>query len=538
MHREVRGSARLRRVGACLLVLGCVLGGSGCTEDGNDAPAPTVPTDPGETVEPDGPEEPDGPGDGATVAPAAPLPLEQLAAFSSVATMDAGSNCTGTLIDTGVPSGPAYVLTNGHCVGDVGRSPQGTTVDLEWFGTAEFFRAAGNLDATLRADVVAIEYSTMHLTDTAIVRLDATLDELAGYGITPVPIADTEPASGDAVVNVGVPVQHLIDSDWVMRRGECTLGTQHTLLEFNWIWQRAWSNDCPGIVQGSSGSPLFTLAADGTPEAVVGMINTTTWGSPAGRGGDCFLNRPCELAGGDAEVAERTSYAQSVAGLGGCFDATSGEFGLGADCPLTVTSVWASIGGGSFRGGGIPDSVGRLPGASLVGREAGAVRTALVPLGDGSECRDPDTYDESTPVDVPATTGSEWEIEGTAVDVDLPDVEGWYALCAVFEEDYAGAATVTYEVDRTPPAVDVEVSVEDVGGGARWVRPYLEPPEIATIRFTWGREGEVDCDDTESFQDFFIVPLLLEPDDLPATYCVYGLDNAGNASPVTELAVE
>jgi hypothetical protein len=540
----------MRRLVAGMVAIGCFGAASGCTDDGDDVVAPTLPTAPavssppasavpGSTrpPEPTVPDDAGEPGGSEAPAPAEPLPLEQLASFASVAMMDAGSNCTGTLIDTGVAAGPAYVLTNGHCVGDVGRSAQRTTIDVEWFGTAEFFRVAGNLDATHQVDVIAIEYSTMHMTDTAIVRLDATLGELAGYGITAVPITEREPARSDAVTNVGIPVQNLVDTEWVMRRSECTLGDQHTVLEFTWIWQRVWSNDCPGIVQGSSGSPLFALAADGTPEAVVAMINTTTWGTATERGGDCFLNRPCELERGTARVAEQTSYAQSVAGVGECFSATSGEFALGGDCPLSVTSVWASRGGGSFRGGGLPDSVGALPVASVVGRAAGPVRTALVPLSDGGECREPDTYADSVPVDVPATTGTEWEVEGTAVDVDLPETEGWYGLCAVSAEEYSGAATVTYEVDRTPPVADVHVSIEDLGAGAFWVRPYLAPPEIATIRFTWGAAGEVDCSDTRSFQDFFIVPLLLEPENLPATYCVYGMDNAGNASAVRELAV-
>lgn len=525
----------------CLAVAGCEDDGADSSESTSPGSTPPTTTGP-DTAESDGSEDPGDPDDpdesgGHRPTPADPLPLEQLAAFSGVARMDAGSNCTGTLIDTGVATGPAYVLTNGHCVGDVGRSGQRTTVDLEWFGTAEFLRAAGNLDATLEVDVVALEYSTMHMTDTAIVRLDATLDELAGYGVTAVPITDVEPAAGDPVINVGVPVQDLFDDDWILRRGDCTLGDRHTLLEFNWIWQEVWANDCPGIVQGSSGSPLFAPTADGAPATIVAMINTTTWGSVGGRGGDCFMNRPCELSAGSVSVAERTSYAQRVAGLGACFDAVTGEFGLDGECPLAVTSVWSSPGGGTFRGGGLPDSVGALPGASLVARRAGTVRTVLVELGDGDECADPAVYIGATEIEVPASTGTEWKAEGTAAAVDLPEVEGWYALCALFGDDHAGAATITFEVDRTPPAVELVIAVEDLGEGAVWVRPYLEPPEIATIRFTWGPAGQVDCEDAASFQDFFIVPLLLEAGDQPATYCAYGLDNAGNASPVTEVEI-
>jgi hypothetical protein len=464
-----------------------------------------------------------------------PLPLSRLAAFSGVASLNAGSNCSGTLIDTGVPAGPAYVLTNGHCVGDIGRSPQATTVGLDWFGTAEFLAAKGNADATVTVDVVGLEYSTMRHTDTAIVRLKPTLGELEGLGLRPVRITDAEPASGAAVVNVGVPVQDLDAADWVLRRGECTLGNQHTLIESFWLWFGVWSNDCPGIIQGSSGSSLFTVDADGNPTAIVAMINTTTWGATAANGGACTINHPCEVTADGAAMVEKTSYAQSVAGIGKCFD-TSGRFTLDKGCPLPRSSVWAESGGGSFRGGDLPNAVGTLPVVSIVGRMAGTVRTALAELGDGAACQRPDTYAGAPRAALPEA-GDEGEQTGVEVPVDLPEKEGRFVLCAVSGSDYAGAATVLFDVDRTPPIFAANAEVEDIGGGTVIVRPHLVPPEISTVRFTWGAPEKVDCGDTASFQDFFIVPLTLQASDLPATYCVYGLDAAGNATPVTKIEI-
>lgn len=469
----------------------------------------------------------------ATVAD--PLPLAQVAAFSAVASLNAGSNCTGTLIDTGVPTGPAYLLTNGHCVGDVGRSAQATTVGLEWFGTAEFLAAKGNADSTLTVDVVGLEYSTMRHTDTAIVRLKPTLGELEGLGLKPVKITDAEPAGGTAVVNVGVPVQDLDADDWVLRRGDCTLGTQHTLIESFWLWFGAWSNDCPGIIQGSSGSPLLTVGDDGAPTAIVAVINTTTWGGTAANGGACSINHPCEVTADGTTMTEKTSYAQSVAGIGKCFDG-SGGFALGSGCPLPRSSVWAEFGGGAFRGGDLPSAGGALPGASFVGRAAGTVRTVLVELGDGTACQQPATYAEARTSALPKA-GEEWEQVGVEVPAGLPEEEGRFTLCAVAGSDYVGAASVLFEVDRTPPIFAANAEVEDIGGGSVVVRPHLVPPEISTVRFTWGPQGTVDCTDTAAFRDFFVVPLTLEAPDLPATYCVYGLDAAGNAGPVTKIEI-
>ncbi len=505
--------AQLGRVAALAVILTL----TGCT----GTPSPTTPT-----VTP------------ATPTPAAaadPLPLAQVATFSGVASLNAGSNCTGTLIDTGVPSGPAYVLTNGHCVGDVGRSAQATTIGVEWSGTAEFLRAEGNLDDTLAVDVVGLEYSTMRHTDTAVVRLKPKLGELEGLGIKPVPIAAAEPASGAEVTNVGVPVQGLDWDDWVLRRGDCKLGTQHTLLESHWLWFGVWSNDCPGIIQGSSGSPLFTLGADGTPNAIVAMINTTTWGGTAANGGMCSINHPCEVTADGVTMAEKTGYAQSVAGLGKCFD-SHGEFALGGECALPVSSVWAESGGGGFRGGNEPNSSGAKPEVSLVGRDAGSVRTALVALGDATACAKPATYAQAKAKKLPRA-GEDWEQVGVTVPVDLPTEEGRFLLCAVNGSDYAGAASVAFEVDRTPPIFAAAADVEDIGGGAVVVRPHLIPPEISTVRFTWGAPDTVDCADTDGFQDFFVVPLTLEAADLPASYCIYGMDAAGNRTDVTRIEI-
>lgn len=40
-----------------------------------------------------------------------------------------------------------------------------------------------------------------------------------------------------------------------------------------------------------------------------------------------------------------TSYTQSVAGIGRCFDSTTGEFALGGLGPLPVPDIWAEESG-------------------------------------------------------------------------------------------------------------------------------------------------------------------------------------------------
>ncbi|WP_040166270.1 trypsin-like serine protease [Microbacterium gorillae] len=469
--------------------------------------------------------------------PADPLPLADLGTFSAVVELNAGSNCTGTLIDTGVSTGPAYVLTNGHCAGGIGRSSQETATAVEGFGTATFFAAAGNEGGTVEAQVAEIAYLTMHRTDTAIVRLNTTLADLERLGVAPLRIVETEPTANTEVVNVGVPVEGLADADWVLRRGDCTLGPQRTLLESTWIWFNAWTTDCPGIVQGSSGSPLLRMNESGAPEAIVAMINTTTWGADPAFGGACSLHRPCEVGeDGVTVMRPRTSYAQSVAGVGHCFDPTTGRFHTGGECPLPLTSVWAELGGGAFRGGDEPNAFGQTPAVTLVAKTAGASRTALVPLGDGRECTQKSTYASAATVQLPKATNS-WEPDGRSVPVDLPTTEGWYLLCAIRGDDLAGAATVIFEVDRTPPVFAAGAHIDRMDEGVI-IRPYLVPPELAQPRYTWGDPDSTDCDDPSTFTDYRVIPLFIPAAELPAVYCVMALDVAGNASPVTRIPLD
>lgn len=463
-----------------------------------------------------------------------PSRSRKLGDFTGVARLEMGSNCTGTVVDTGVDDGPAYVITNGHCTGDVSRPAQSVTVGADWFGQGYLLDTHDNpAPYTITAEV--LEYSTMRGRDVSLVRLEESLGTLRALGIRPVPIIDEEPAEGTKVRNIAAPVQDLDHGEWVLRGGDCTLTRQTDLIEFSWLWRDSWANDCPGVRQGSSGSPLLTVGADGGPEAIAAVINTTTWAADPANGGHCFLNRPCELGDGGATMVEKTSYAVSVAGIGRCFD-DKGVFALGGSCPLEVPSVWANSGGGIFRGGGLPDANNADARANLavnpaVGDSA-PVRTALVELTDASVCADPATYADAATATVPATE-HDWD-EGHIVAVTLPEVEGHYALCAVAKDDYAGAATVLFEVDRTPPLFQPGASVYDLGEGNVSVSPFLNPPELSTVRFTWV-PGDAECPAPETFQDFFIVPLTLMADDLPATYCIYGLDQAGNTTDVVRI---
>ena len=507
-----------KRTRAAVLVA-CAVVLTGCTVDVPDA----------------GPSASVSPQSSAEATRAEPLQAEDILAFGGIAALDAGSDCTGTLIDTGASGGPAYMLTSARCVGGMGRSPQSTTIDAEWAGTAEFLITRGDAAATLQVDMVELAYSTMRHTDLAIVRLDATLGELEDLGLRALPITDRGPTSGDSVV-VGVASQGA-DADVVaLHRDDCTLGPQHTVIESSWIWFDVWSTDCSVVEKGYTGSPLLSVDGAGAPLQIVAMGETTAVGVDSADGAECTLGRPCELSDdGDVKLGQ-TGFAQSVAGVGRCFDASTGRFSTGTACPLPMSDVWTEYGGGSFRGGATTDAFGRPPEASLVGGSVGVVRTVVVPIGDGTPCLDERTYLDSAARVLPHA-GDRRQQVGVIVPIELPEAEGYYLLCGVRARGYSGAASVLFQVDRTPPVIAAGAVVQPLARGGVIVRAHLDPPELAAVRFGWGARGAFDCRDTDQLTDFFVAPLVIEAEDLPAVYCIYGMDAAGNRTPVTRIDI-
>lgn len=455
-----------------------------------------------------------------------PDPVSPVAAgeaVSGVGQVLVTGQCTGTLVDTGVPTGPAYVLTNGHCADGWGQDGNVVLVDEDaWDGASVAFGLVAGEDPGPVLPVETIAYSTMKGTDVAVLRLEGTLGQAEALGLEPLAIASAAPAPGDEVTNVGIPVQDLPHDAWVQRVGTCTLGEQTDLIEHIWYWHDFWANDCPGIIQGSSGSPLV---ADGE---VVAVINTTTYGGFV-RGGECFLGNPCELTEDGEAVVDDRSYAAPVDGLDACFDA-EGTFGLGGACPLPGPGLTTSTIGLHVTLDAVRDGTAHTD-VTLLSDEAADVSYGLVPATAGQPCLDASAYTGRTRAEATTTTG-EGLVEATSVVVDLPATEGRYLWCATTGRP-ADAAVVVLDVDGTPPVFTPTITVEDIGGTV-WIRPTFVAPELANIEVAWGRD--LDCA-TAELRTFLTVPTAIETTDLPVTYCVQGADLAGNTGQVQSFTV-
>ena len=507
---------RKRTRAAVVLVCAAVL--AGCTVEARDSGASA-------TTSPDA---------APPVTGVEPVPAEEIGFFSGIGALGAAPDCTATLIDAGADDGPAYLLTAGRCVGGMGRSPQSTTIGADGVGATEFLRLEGSPAATVDVDVAEIAYSTMRHVDLAIVRLDAAVGELESLGLRALPIADRQPTAADDVVFAGIAPAEPGSDAGALHRDDCRLRTRHTVIESSWIWFDVWSVDCAHIEEGFTGSPLLSVDSQGRPREIVGIGNTTAVGVVPADGGACALGRPCELGDDGGVRMEPVTFAQSVAGLNRCFAPSTGAFSPDPPCPLPMSDVWAEEGGGVFRGGDTTDARGRSPDVSLVGESVSVVRTTLVPIGDGTACLDKSTYAESAARLLPQA-GEQWELVGAIVPVDLPESEGFHLLCAVRAEGYDRAASVLFQVDRSPPVMAADAVVERLDDGGLVVRPLLAPPEIAAVRFGWGTSGAIDCADAEQLDDYFLAPLVIGVDELPAVYCIYGMDAAGNRTPVSRI---
>ncbi|MEO5964167.1 MAG: trypsin-like peptidase domain-containing protein, partial [Candidatus Limnocylindrales bacterium] len=232
--------------------------------------------------------------------------------------------CTLVLVDAapGVTTGPAYALTNGHCVGINGND---VLVDQPLDGATAVFDYFADTPERREVPVTKVVYASMKGTDLAILQLDATVGALADAGYHPWPIGDIGPLDGssrDVIMTgapVGAPIVDIPEAERYLRLGTCSLDTNPVRInERLWLWS-ALRNDCPEVLPGNSGSPVIDIET----ATLVGLINTTTYKGE--NGAPCWLGRPCEVVDNGEDALPDTSYAMPLGSLSGCF-AADGSF--------------------------------------------------------------------------------------------------------------------------------------------------------------------------------------------------------------------
>ena len=233
--------------------------------------------------------------------------------------------CTGFLVSTGQhANAPAYVLTNGHCQGNLGKLPGDREILVDR-STKTQFTVNYFHDFTaerLTIPVKRLVYGTMKNNDIAILELTKTQAELTAAGITPLQIATKPAALGEPLLVVGVPSQGVKAELNFLHAATCRAGAVANVREDIYNWQNSIRHQC-SIVGGMSGSPMISLKT----HQVVGIVNTGV-NDNAAKQPQCSINRPCEVVkNGWVQTFPQENYGQAIDRIPTCFD-SQGRFNL------------------------------------------------------------------------------------------------------------------------------------------------------------------------------------------------------------------
>lgn len=244
-------------------------------------------------------------------------------------TLQSGESCSAVLLDTrnrqGQATGPAYLLTSGHCVlFEFGSSR--THLPMEARVTFHYFHDTPQRHR--RYAVRSAKWSSLVGTDLAVLEVDATLVSLIQAGINPLKLAPHLTRKSHDVLNVGAPGGFTENG---LRLSVCDEQTAGTFIDHPGVFPLAMRNRCD-LHAGSSGSPML----DRRTNEITGIVSKvgTSRDTPTAIG--CERSSSCQAA--------RFNYTYAAHFLHHCF--IDGIFtSNGAGCSLetvdlTVMEPW------------------------------------------------------------------------------------------------------------------------------------------------------------------------------------------------------
>ncbi|MFT0865175.1 trypsin-like serine peptidase [Pseudomonas sp. CAM1A] len=392
--------------------------------------------------------------------------------------------CMGTLLDTrapgGVARGPAYVLTAGHCVSKrngviVQDHPLQATITFNYF--------ADTITERHRVAVRRAVWSSIQGRDLALLELDAPLQQLLDHDIAPLMMAAPAPA-GSAVLVVGEASR----PDIGLRLRACTEQDLPVLLQQPWLWRRLKSNDCRGVGEGVSGSPVLERASN----RVIGVINSIS--------GERVTSIP-------------------VGGLLDCF--SDGRLDLDiAVCPLSPGFQLVQQSNAAFKRLyklGDDDNGNPPPPSWNFAFTLDTQRYRYKATRDALACEDPDGYSGTLPA------------MGTVLINDPIGPEtGWHFLCVVgvdSAEDLAWrgllANALSIAVELLPAAAvpAPDMTVERLENGDLRVSWRTEPPDLQRYRVKKGSPEQTDCADSSGYRMLRHQQYVFKRAELPLKLC-------------------
>lgn len=243
--------------------------------------------------------------------------------------LQSGGSCSAVLLDTrnrqGLATGPAYLLTSGHCVLFQFGSAR-TNLPVEANVTFHYF-----YDTPQRHRQYAIRtarWSSLVGTDLAVLEVKATLASLIQAGINPLKLASHQAYESHDVLNVSAPSGF---TEHGLRLSVCAEQTAGTFIDHPGVFPLATRNHCD-LHAGSSGSPMLNRRTN----EIMGIVSKVGAYRNTPAPPDCEHSSSCQAA--------RFNYSYSASFLYHCF--IDGVFTSdGADCSLepvelTVTQPW------------------------------------------------------------------------------------------------------------------------------------------------------------------------------------------------------
>jgi V8-like Glu-specific endopeptidase len=252
-----------------------------------------------------------------------PVPDEY--SFNGIAAL---SGCSGSLVRFEGQSldAKALVLTNGHCI----RFMEATEVV---FGEATNRSVRFFNDAHVKSPpytATEIVYATMSETDMALLKLDATYQQIKDEAdVDALVLARERGTIGEDIVVVSGFWEYV---------ASCSLdGFVFSLHEAGWIFVDSlrYTQECK-VFGGTSGSPVISVATG----QVIGVNNTGNEGGEA-----CSMNNPCEVTeDGTVTTIFDRGYGQQVYELYSCID-PSFEVDLSRNpiASVTPTPTWMRV---------------------------------------------------------------------------------------------------------------------------------------------------------------------------------------------------
>ncbi|MGG5287799.1 trypsin-like serine peptidase [Pseudomonas shirazensis] len=451
----------------------------------------------------------------ALAEPAAPAPQPLLNAQSQSQqwsgigrlSLDNRRECIASLIDsrTGAAQsdGPAYLVTAGHCVDRrngiiAGEQPITGNIAFNYFVDTPQARKTFTLKQRI--------WSSMQGTDLALLELDVTLAEVMASGVTPLPFAPPGPAPSAVQAIFATSA-----ADAGLRSAECRAQATAVAIEYPWVWRNVQQNDCPGIDEGASGSPVLD-----SEQRLVAVINSVVSATSA----ECGLNTPCLFDSGTPVAGVSSNVAMPVQRIRGCFAEGRADLTL-EHCQLLP---------------GFQAEIQRRVKPTL--KLASADGTLPAPGWDTLFSIDTPRYRYKTvrdPLDCEVPTGYSGTVAAQENHIDEPigNTPGWYFLCLIGVESPEQlpspalmANSLSLPVQLLPaasvPAPDV--SIEPLANGNVQVTWTPHPPDLVRYWVKRGAVASTDCADPAGYRRARHAVYEFKATQLPLKLCSRGED--------------